>query len=355
MVIERKYHGLPGDSSGLDSCWFERLSDFQKAITRRQVEFKNKKWPDLEDGEFVKWPGYYYPHILPAGHLEKNFYPDIYNDVQHYLREKDIELHTEALNLLSSQVCCFNFLFPLKNNLRKASSILLTALPGLQQVLDIEFEYTGPDSTTEWLGEPTIGKRGQNRTSIDAAIWWIDQKEQKRLTLIEWKFTEKAFGTCGGYASKGNNNRQTCRTIRIQSINPKTDCYVASGKDDRTSRHYWEHLSESGISLERFGVRLGCPFIGPLYQLMRQYLLAAHCRANMSDIQAVDVIVIGFKGNQSLTKSPRHLSHLGGNVITAWNNLLTAAPPLRHVYVEDLMKNAQEDGWTHYISERYGI
>ena len=354
-MSEKKYHGLPGNNQGLDSHWFERLNEFQKIMTLRQIKFKKDKWPYLDDGEFIKWPNYYYPHILPAGNLEKNFYPGIFSDVQQYLRENDVELHTEALNLLSSQVCCFNFLFPLKKDIDKANSILSAVLPRLKEVLNIKFEYTGPDSTTEWLGESSIGKRGQNRTSIDAAVWWVDKKEYKKLTLIEWKFTEKAFGTCGGYASKGNNNRQRCRTVRIQAINPEADCYIASGKDDRTSRHYWEHLSEAGISLDRFGIRPGCPFIGPLYQLMRQYLLAAYCRAKITDIQAVDIVIISFKENQSLKRTPRHLNHLGGNVIKAWNNLLTTAPPLRHVYIEDIMKNAVEDDWKEYLRLRYGI
>jgi len=355
MKIESKFHGLPGDDNGLDCRWFERLTEFQKSMTLRQVEFKNTNWPELKDkyGEFAKRRGYYYPHILPAGHLEKNFYTGIYNDVQHYLRDKDIELHTEALNLLSSQVCCFNFLFPLKKDLEKASRVLQPVLPEVDKILDIEFEYTGPESTTMWLGEPPSGKRGQNRTSIDAAVWWLDRKELKKLTLIEWKFTEKSFGTCGGYSSNGNTNRRKCHNLRVQSINPEQDCYVASGKDDRTTRRYWEHLTKAGISLERFGEHQGCPFIGPFYQLMRQYLLAAHCRDCIKDIQAVDVVVIAFRGNRSFLRVPRHLRHLGNNIVAAWNNLLTTAPPLRLVFAEELMANAEQDSWAKYILNRY--
>jgi hypothetical protein len=47
-------------------------------------------------------------------------------------------------------------------------------LPGLREVTAVEFEYTGPDGTTDWLGEPKRGKRGQDRISMDAAFFWMD-------------------------------------------------------------------------------------------------------------------------------------------------------------------------------------
>lgn len=350
-----QYHGLPEDGSDRDSRWFERRTGFEKTETRCQVEFKRTHWPDLPDGVSSNRPSYHYPHILPEGHLEKNFYPPIYHDVLEYIGKEEIELTTQAHNLLSSQVCCLNFLFPLRQDLDKATSILSAALPGLQEVLRIEFEYTGPDSATKWLGEPAGGKRGLNRTSIDAAVWWKDQSGCTRLTFVEWKYTEKNFGACGGYRSDGNRQRDRCRTLKVRAIQPQRDCYVATGRDDRTSRRYWEHLTEAGISLERFGDRSGCPFIGPFYQLMRQYLLAAHCRASIVGVHHVDLIVIGFQGNQSLLRVPRSLSHLGEDVVSAWNSMLTISPPLRLVFIEDMLAHAASDDWRDYMRERYGV
>lgn len=355
MTGAHKYHGLPEDGSGRDARWFERLTDFQKTEARRQAEFKRGKWSYLEDGVYSKRPIYHYPHILPKGRLEKNFYPPIYRDVLQYLSDEQIELHAEALNLLSSQVCCFNFLFLLRKDLNKAASLLSVALPGLQEVLRVEFEYTGPDSATKWLGEPQGGRRGLNRTSIDVAVWWKDSDSRSRLTFIEWKYTEREFGACGGYLSKGNKERARCRQLKVQSIQPERDCYVATGKDDRTSRHYWNHLAEAGIALERFGNRSGCPFVGPFYQLMRQYLLATHCRDTFTEAPDVDIVVICFRGNHDLLRVPRYLSHLGGDVVSAWNSMLTATAPLRMVLVEDLLANAASDDWRHYIRERYNV
>lgn len=356
MTVIHRCHGLPDDSSGLDSHWFEGLTDFQKTETRRQAEFKRKKWPSMKDGVYSKRPGYHYPHILPAEHREKNFYLPIYGDVLEYLKSARIAIHTEAHNLRSSQVCCFNFLFPLKKDLDKATQIFSSALLRLKQVLCIEFEYTGPDdSATTWLGEPPGGKPGQNRTSIDAAVWWEDQDGHKRLTFIEWKYTESEFGACGGYLAKGNKERDKCLQLKVQSVQPEQECYLATGKNSRTSRHYWEHLAEAGISLKRWGNRPGCPFRGPFYQLMRQYLLAAYCRAIMSEVHDVDLVVITFQGNHDLLHVPLDLNHLGEDVVSAWNRLLAAAPPLRLVFVEDMLANAPNDEWRAYIRERYNV
>jgi hypothetical protein len=350
-----RFHGLPEDGGGLDYSWFERLTGFQKVETRRQTQYKRQKWPGLPDGVWSKRPSYHYPHILPESYVDKNFYPSIYPDIRRYLEEKNIAAHSELLNLRSSQACCFNFLFPLRLDLDLAARVLSAALPSVRQVSAIEFEYTGPEGTTEWLGEPPGGKRGQNRTSIDTAVWWEDQGNRKRLTFIEWKYTESELGGCGGYVSKGNKQRDKCRTLRVQGILPERDCYIATGKDDRTRRKYWKHLALAGISPERFGNRSGCPFIGSFYQLMRQYLLAAYCKTHMNDVDEVALVLIGFRGNHDLLRVPNSVTHLGNDVVSAWNGLLTTAPPPRLVFVEDMLASAPSNEWREYIRERYGL
>ena len=138
------------------------MNAFEAKETRRHARFKQESWPDLPDGQHG---GKSYSHILPDGHLDKNCYPPIYTSLRGYLDEADIALHRYALNLRSSQVCCFNFLFPCRLDLGLAYQILGSALSKVEKVSQIEFEYTGPAGATEWLGEPPGGKRGQNRTS----------------------------------------------------------------------------------------------------------------------------------------------------------------------------------------------
>ena len=119
-----KKHLLPGEVGG-DTTWFTRLNPFEKQETRRQVTFKRAAWPSLEDGVWSKRPTYQYPHILPAGHVEKAFYQPITQSVIGYLQEADIAVHSEILNLRSSQAACLNILFPLRLDLALAVTVLV--------------------------------------------------------------------------------------------------------------------------------------------------------------------------------------------------------------------------------------
>ena len=301
-----------------------------------------------------------YQFCVPQERAEENLFEGVRSAALDYFRRYGIGWHDgiadkPSNHLCDSQVCCVNFLFPLREDLGKAASILAKGIPGLRRVLRIEFEYTGPAGATEWLGEPPGGKRGQYRTSIDSAVWWEDEEKKTRLTLVEWKYTEQWFGGCGGYISKGNNERDRCERVEMQCIQPKVDCYLATQRDPQTSRRYWEHLRRAGISLKHFGDSSGCPFRGPFYQLMRQRLLAEYCRANLVGIESVDVTVFGFRGNQELLEPPAHLAHLGDTVISAWNTILTTTSPLRHVTVETLLADAPSDDWREYIRQRYRV
>lgn len=347
-------HGLPGEGG---SDWFDRLNRFEQVQTRRQVEFKRSTWPSLEDGSWSKRPDHSYPHILPVGHIDKAFFPPVAHLALEYLTGSDIALHSEILNLRSSQAACLNILFPLKLNLELAVTVLAPLLPSVRRVTDIEFEYTGPDLATAWLGEPPDGKRGQNRTSIDAAIWWEDFESCNRLTLVEFKYTERQLGGCGGYASKANPDPETCRSLDLLAGNPEGLCYVAGRSSPRTSRRYWEHLEEAGISLDRLADIPGCPFIGPFNQIMRQFLLAAYFRKDEFGLDEVDVAVLSFEGNDSLVQVPTELATLGPDIVSAWNTALAEVPKLRKVSVHQLAYEIPQTNqdWKKYLGVRYGI
>ena len=348
-------HVLPGEDGHSD--WFDRLNEFERQETRRQVAFKRKHWPDLPDGVWAKKKGetHTYPHILPEG--DRSLYPGIAGKVFEYCHASNIAIHSEFLNLRSSQACCFNVLFPLRLDLELARAALDPVLPHVREVSKIEFEYTGPDGdgATEWLGEPAGGQRGQNRTSIDAAVWWTDGI-RRLLTFIEWKYTEKNYGTCGGYASRGNKQKHLCRDLDAQCGDPSLSCYLTKGKN---TRRYWEHLGEAHINLSAFSDLKGCPFMGPFYQLMRQHLLAAYCREN-GPVEDVYVVSVGFRGNRSLHELPAALQGLGATVEDAWNACLEGAAPMVHVTVEAIMEHIKasplaNEPWLDYLEERYGL
>jgi hypothetical protein len=355
-------HCLPGEGEG-DESWFFGLNEFEQQETLRQVAFKRGFLQIEEDGVWSKKPSYKYPHILPENQIKKAFFHPIAETVISYLNDKNIALHSEALNLRSSQVCCLNVLFHLKQDKELAKGSLDPLLPNVQEIKDIEFEYTGPEAATEWLGEPPGGKRGQNRTSIDAAIFWEDISGKSRLTLLEWKYTERSFGSCGGYESDSNKQKALCRMLNVADAYPQKDCFLTGGKP-QTSRCYWEHLSEAGIDRTGFKNVEGCPFRGPFYQILRQSLLAVYLQKNLKSVDSVDIATLHFKNNKSLLNCPANLQPLlkskNGSVIDAWNSVLIDGRKIRAVTIEKIMERTdgvlkKDDSWRIYIKARYGV
>jgi len=143
-----KRHVLPGEEGG-ETAWFYRQNAFERQEIFRQVAYKRRHWPERADGVWSKRPEYTYPHILPPGKERLAFYDPTADAILSYLRKEDIALHSEALNLKSSQVACLNSLFPLRRDLWLAKFALRGFLSGLREVTGIEFEYTGPRGATE--------------------------------------------------------------------------------------------------------------------------------------------------------------------------------------------------------------
>lgn len=352
-------HTLPGEGGACS--WFDRLNEFEKAETVRQVEFKRNVLQEPNDGTWSKRPGYTYPHIMPDLDLGRVLYGPIARAVQDYCGRNDIAVHTEALNLRSSQICCFNFLFPLRMDLVLAARALGALLPGVTEVFGIEFEYDGGSGATDWLGEARTGKRGQNRTSIDAVIWW-KSRLGSFLTLVEWKYTERSFGTCGGYVSNGNSNKSACTDLSCRDyLAQPRYCYL-----DSKHRRYWSLLDKAGVDLSNIEHTTGCPFRGPFYQLLRQHLLAAYLRIcrpvpDMSDVDDVYVAAVHFSGNEALAAPYVLGDTCFDNIITAWNSLLVSVPPMRSVQVDDLAAELRQQAGSQYrdllvyLSNRYGL
>jgi hypothetical protein len=371
MSIPLIQHRLPSQPGDTDTTWFtHRQNAFEQAAILQQVAFKRAKWPDLPDGPFSKQPQHTYPHILPQCAEQLAFYDGFVLDVLTYMHANNIAVHTEALNLKSSQVACLNFLFPLKKDLSLASMVLrkLDAFPGLTSVENIEFEYTGQDETnrkeqpcTAWLGEPRSGKRGQHRTSIDAAVFWTDQRGKTHISLIEWKYTERNFGSCSAFANADAETKTRCRSLTV-TTDPADHCVLA-GSGRHCGRHYWDHMQEAGISLAKLAVISGCPFQGPFYQLMRQFLIAQYLRTD-GHAHHVAVLAVEFEGNDALRAVPPQLRPLmtrpESTVIDTWNSIVDGVPPLCRITAEKLLAAydstpATDPTWRQYITARYGL
>ena len=360
-------HRLPGDDNATraETVWFKKQTPFEQAEIRRQVEFKRTQWPGLPATASHRAGDHEYPHILPKGHEDKAFFPGFAAEVLDYMRDNEIEVHSEILNLKSSQACCLNLMFPLRRDLGLARRVLQQFNPAVAKVTGVEFEYTGQDeaslgtrAATEWLGEPTSGKRGQQRTSIDVAVFWIDHEGRPHTWFIEWKYTERNFGTCSAY----EKNRARCDTIKVTE-SPAQDCYLVDGGSQHRRRHYWERMGDAGIDVDALAKAIGCPFSGPLYQLMRQTQLAAFVRQTGAG-QSVEVAVVEFEGNTSLEAVPPRLTPLQSpearSIVDIWNQALDGVPRFTTVRAGQLMSAYQATGgydaqWRRYISARYGV
>jgi hypothetical protein len=360
-MTKKIMHYLPPDSTG-DTSWFFRQNEFERQEIRRQLAFKDRNWPNTEHGESGTDSNQFYPHILPGdlGVFYQGFSVAVYD----YFEEADIAIHSEVLNLKSSQAACVNVLFPLKQDLQLAATVLQPFLKDLEEVTNVEFEDTGeldsnPGGITAWLGEPLGGKRGKNRTSIDCAIYWRDRSSNSNITLIEWKYTERGFGKCSAYSKATTETKTRCN--QVLNLGGKQACLLVDNGPWR-SRHYWDLLKDAGIRIEQLNDLGVCPFSGQLYQVMRQFLVASYLRQNGFDI--VDVMVIGFSGNNSLHKIPTPLIPLkkeeSDTIIDVWNGMLSDVPPLRYLSVGELFESIDkissiDQKWREYVKERYGV
>jgi hypothetical protein len=194
-------------------------------------------------------------------------------------------------------------------------------------------------------------------------IFWIGRSKRKHVTLGEWKYTESNFGVCSAFTSATGKDKARCRSLDVV-VNPAPArlCLLTEG-GSRRSRRYWEHMEVSGISLSAFVNVQGCPFQGPFYQLMRQFLLAAYLWES-GEADEADVVSIGFAGNTKLHQVPPQLRPLleqgQSDIVDAWNTVLNRVPALRHWAVEDVMDRLNHiEGvdldWRNYLHERYDV
>lgn len=145
-----------------------------------------------------------YPFLLAPEAWQENLYPGVRDLAPAYFAERGIVWHQMRHHLLSSQVCCINFLMPYamqKHALgRLLSSIFeeeIEALPilgdGSASSDDKEESYVG----LEWIGGDYLGEsskggqrtRGANCTSADAVVR-VRRQGRVEVWLVEWKYTE---------------------------------------------------------------------------------------------------------------------------------------------------------------------
>lgn len=190
--------------------------------------------------------------------VEKNLFEPMRNAALDYTRQnqiswwggKNVTGHT-----LSSQVACFNHLFPIRNDLVAVTAILKKINPDFLRPLIISTDNFYPAyiqfeavSDHQYLNEDGL-TRGTNCTSVDALIYAEHKDGSLWLIPIEWKYTEHY-----GNDNKANGDRGITRKLRYHHL-------IEHSAQLRDTNMHWFYFE-------------------PFYQLMRQTLWAEQMVAN---------------------------------------------------------------------------
>ena len=249
----------------------------------------------------------HYDFCLPPAVANCSLLPEVRDIAIPMFKELGISWHKgvgdgPSNHLLSSQVQCVNALGQMVTN----PALIVAAfgpIVGTKSVEEIEpgryltFEYIGDK---DHLNESSGGKRvrGANCTSVDAAFLHTNDQGKRELILIEWKYTEK-------YAKRPDT--------------PKKDTV----RKDRYEGLLLDKL-HSPIDLSDF------PFKellqDPIYQLMRQQLLAQQLEKHKAHDKVKRVIVLHIDSPLNLAYQKSLFGdktrELGSTVDEVWKRLL---------------------------------
>lgn len=282
--------------------------------------------------------------LLPA-HKTLNLAPSIRDSASAYFAEYRIAWHQHANHALSSQVSCINFLMPLATRRELLARVIGNAL-GLPPPLMLPVE-AGPDGRPWFVGFEWIGRqdylneagrsgarsRGANATSADAVVRF-QHEGRVETVLIEWKYTE-SYGA---------------------PIPPR-------GNAVRVERYKDLVFAPAGPIRKDQGLAVTDLFWEPLYQLLRQQMLAFRMQAAEEDGAArVRVLHISPSSNQALhTVTAPTLRARGDDVFTVFQNLLELPADFVNRSTEEVfgaaLAEAQGDdrSWADYILDRYAF
>ncbi|MCJ7667033.1 MAG: hypothetical protein MUP04_01885 [Anaerolineae bacterium] len=327
------------------------MSDFRSRMKTATIRYKEEVLSLRKPGN---WRGGKYRHILPIEVWDLNLWEQIRDAARIHFVEEEIAWHAQRHNLLSSQILCVNIFFPLRNEQTLLAGFLANHIPQLAGVGKMYFEYIGDKN---YLNEP--GGRGQLRTSADVALEWFDTSNSRGLLLLEFKFTEREFGGCGGATSKGNADRLRCHRPTEIVEAPDRMCYLAKPKE----RPYWQIAlgPDSPLRIDLLTKEPYCPFRYDFYQLMRNQFLAHMIESDPhSGFRRALFGVAYHAENDNLLQMDRTFDG-EGNPLKAWAGLLREPDSFINLTLQDLLTwmdprlPSHLEGWRSFLSEKYEL
>jgi hypothetical protein len=193
-------------------------------------------------------------------------------------------------NMLSSQALCFNLFGPLANTpqgLELAGQLLASFVPSLLHVRTIQLEYTPPF-------EVFRDQSGLAGVDCDVLIEFEDNRARRSVLVIETKFVETAFSSCG------HSKKPTDACPPDVQIGPDfSGCRYVS----KNLFLYWQRAAETGSLRMPSVAARGCPFAGPLWQIWVNHTLA-HVEAARRGWPSAYFAVCAPKANDALACGP---------------------------------------------------
>jgi hypothetical protein len=309
----------------------DRASAWKRMTTTLPIGAKRAARYIGKDGS-VRGPEYDF--CLPAEFAAFSLLPEVREPALELFAELGIPWHAgvdvgPSNHLLSSQVQCVNALGQMVADpdriVRAFAPILDTAeVEQIEPGRWLTFEYIGSE---DHLHEAVDGTRirGAHCTSVDAAFVHRTHEGIRELILVEWKYTEH-YGPRRAEPAKDAVRRSRYGDLLAAPDGPVIDGLLP----------FAELLQE------------------PLYQLMRQQLLAHELeKAHAHGADRVRVAHVMPVGNRAYHESlyGEHAAQLGATVKEVWHRLLSR--PDRFVPVDSAVFLAPEITSMHYL-QRYG-
>ena len=275
-----------------------------------------------------------------------------------------VQLHRELCNPRSSAAACINTIGSIARNKDDLTAFLNEFDVGVQEIIpfptgvdvdgevyndvgNVVFEWMGPRRSP--IGERG-GKRGQNRTSIDAFVLAVVNGKVTQL-LIEWKFTETYNG--------GQNLQKFSGIAGNERLRRYSSCLarLRKAKDLPFRMDY-----EGGIGLHDFGYE-------PYFQLLRMTLLAKLTTPlSLGDgptVEDYQIVHMSHSDNSGLnTLSRSHVSllpglkqHAGRTLHEVWRSeLLSDAEASKFCggYWDKAIGAISDGDLKDYLLRRYG-
>ncbi|MDR0515579.1 MAG: hypothetical protein LBH25_00870 [Fibromonadaceae bacterium] len=321
----------------------------QERLKLKNLIYNTNLFNGAEFGRIIKQKGKNLrkDEILLDGN--NNIYESIRNDVLEYFQKNHISFWHNASeskdnptgHTLSSQVCCINHLFPIRQDKKTVLSIANIFCPDIIDILPIptdkylegyiQFEAV---SDKNYLNE-SYKTRGSNCTSIDALIYGMHSNGKKYIMLVEWKYTEYYYN-------------------QDKSIEPKR----TESKGKKRLRRYADLIDKSQYLNALSNYRSSVYFFEPFYQLMRQTLWAEQM-INHNDtetIKADDYMHIHIVPSANVQLLDKVYKPSGKNMKETWLNCLKYKEKYKIIDPKDLLKNMDErkhGALIEYLNERY--